>query len=74
MNKLFLLFSLIALIGCAGPAGPTKAEIWNARIGTYTYAEAVGEFGPPDNKETLDEDVLVASWVTTKKTLQGLLL
>jgi hypothetical protein len=68
MKKLLLLsLMLIISVACSGPQGPTKAEIWNSRIGTYSYAEAVGEFGPPDNKETLGDGVVVAAWISMKK-------
>ena len=68
MNNILISFVAVVLVGCAGPSGPTKAELWDAKIGTYTYAEAVGEYGPPDNKETLDGGVLVASWVSTRRS------
>ncbi len=55
-----LLFSFLALLfaGCA-----TKTD-WNARIGHYTYDQAVMELGPPDKSARLTDGKLVTEWVT----------
>ena len=36
---------------------------WTARVGHYSYDDAVKEFGPPDGKETLTDGGIVAKWV-----------
>jgi len=55
-----LLFSLLAVLfaGCA-----TKTD-WNARVGHYTYDQAVMEFGPPDKSARLTDGRLVVEWIT----------
>src|SRR5882672_8448767 len=55
------LAALLVLVvaGCA----TTKVD-WNARIGTFTYDQAVGELGPPDKHATLSDGKTVAEWVT----------
>jgi hypothetical protein len=52
------LFGLLA--GCAHPVD------WKARVGSYTYDDAVRELGPPDKKETLSDNTLVAEWLTAR--------
>lgn len=48
---------LLLASGCAGVD-------WESRIGTYTYQDAVREFGPPDQRETLSDGSITASWTT----------
>jgi hypothetical protein len=37
---------------------------WNARVGSYTFDQAVTEFGPPDKQAKLSDGTLVAEWIT----------
>ncbi|MFO1476261.1 MAG: hypothetical protein U1F98_06370 [Verrucomicrobiota bacterium] len=53
-----LLWVLLLAAGCA-----TRIN-WNARVGSYTYDQAVLDMGPPDKKEVLDDKTIVAEWVT----------
>jgi len=55
------LVALVALIGCA-----TNKIDWNARMGTYTYDDAVVELGPPDKQEKLTDGTIVAEWLTQR--------
>ena len=48
----------IALGGCATP----KID-WASRIGTYTYDQAVMDFGPPDKYAKLGDGTIVAEWL-----------
>ncbi len=45
-------------------AGCAHQTDWKSRVGSYTYDDAVRELGPPDKKETLSDNTLVAEWVT----------
>lgn len=45
-------------------AGCAHKIDWKSRVGSYTYDDAVRELGPPDKKETLSDNTLVAEWVT----------
>ena len=61
----FLLLTILALAtalitGCK----TTKPIDWNSRVGTYTFDQAVTEFGPPDKQTTLSDGKLVAQWIT----------
>jgi hypothetical protein len=60
--KMILLMLLVALTfaGCA--TGP-KIN-WAARVGHYTYDQAVLELGPPDKMAKLDNGIIVATWIT----------
>ena len=60
--KTTLLAVLAALVfaGCA--TGP-KID-WAARVGHYSYDQAVLELGPPDKVAKLDNGVIVANWIT----------
>jgi hypothetical protein len=57
---MLLAFVVAFLAGCK-TAPPVD---WNARVGTYTYDQAVTELGPPDNQATLTDGQTVAKWVT----------
>jgi hypothetical protein len=47
--------------GCATP----KID-WSSRVGTYTYDQAVLEFGPPDKYAKLTDGSLVVEWLTRR--------
>lgn len=50
---------VILIAGCA-----TVHTDWNARIGHYTFDDAVKELGLPDRQAKLSTGQLVAEWVT----------
>jgi hypothetical protein len=49
------------LAGCA-----TQRVDWAARIGHYTYEQAVLEMGPPDKQAKLGDGTIVAEWLTDR--------
>ena len=56
---LIVLLATLALAGCA-----TKATTdWAARVGHYTYDQAVLELGPPEKVAKLDNGIIVANWL-----------
>jgi hypothetical protein len=55
-----LLVMLSAQTGCR----TTPKINWDARIGAYTYDQAVAELGPPNEQTTLTDGSRVAQWVT----------
>jgi hypothetical protein len=58
--KLFLSLAVAVLFaGCV-----THRIDWNARVGSYTFDQAVTDFGPPDKQAKLSDGKLVAEWVT----------
>src|SRR5277367_3644301 len=57
---LLVLLAAFAFAGCA--TGP-KID-WAARVGHYTYNQAILELGPPDKVAKLDNGIIVANWIT----------
>jgi hypothetical protein len=51
------------LAGCA-----TGRVDWNARVGHYTYDQAVTEMGPPNSHAKLTDGVIVAEWLINRGT------
>ena len=57
--------SLLALVAALVLAGCVTNHVdWNARIGHYTFDQAVIELGPPDKQARLSDGRNVAEWVT----------
>ena len=54
-----LLVLVLGLCGCQ-----THKIDWTARVGNYTYDEAVKEMGPPDKSATLSDGSMVCEWLT----------
>ena len=53
---------LLALTGCA-----TQPKVdWTARVGHYTFDQAVLDFGPPAKQARLTDGTLVAEWQTQR--------
>jgi hypothetical protein len=59
---LLAVLAVLCITGCA--TGP-KID-WTARIGHYTYDQAVLELGPPDKVAKLDNGIVVANWITRR--------
>jgi hypothetical protein len=57
-----ILLALLAAFVLAGCATGPKID-WTARVGHYTYDQAVLELGPPDKIAKLDSGVTVANWI-----------
>lgn len=51
----------VLLTGCAA----NKVD-WGARVGNYTYDQAVVELGPPDKEAKLTDATVVAEWLTRR--------
>jgi len=59
--KRIVLAALAVLLfaGCV-----TQKIDWSARVGRYTYNQAVAELGPPDKSAKLSNGATVAEWLT----------
>ena len=53
-----LALAVAFLTGCATPP-PVN---WDSRVGHYTYAQAVTDFGPPDRQARLSDGKAVYKW------------
>ncbi len=58
-----MLLALLGALAFAGCATTPKID-WAARVGHFTYDQAVLELGPPDKVAKLDNGMIVANWVT----------
>ena len=58
-NWIWLALAALLVAGCA-----TQRINWNARIGTYTFDQAVIDFGPPDKQAKLSDGRVVAEWIS----------
>src|SRR6185503_19674983 len=58
------LLTVWLLAGCAS----TPKVDWNARVGNFTYDQAVAEMGPPDKSTKLSDGSTVADWITRKSS------
>ena len=54
------MLAIVLLAGCQF----AKPINWNARVGSYTFDQAVIELGPPDSQAKLSDGRVVAKWVT----------
>ena len=52
---------VLLLSGCA-----TNRVDWASRVGSYTYDQALLDYGPPDKTATLSDGRLVVEWLTRK--------
>lgn len=57
--NLTLVFVFLFFFGCSGIT-------WNKRVGTYTYEQAVNDYGPPEYKEKLSNGNTVYNWITSQ--------
>jgi len=56
-----LALLVMLLAGCA-----THRVDWAARVGTYTYDQAILELGPPNKSAKLTDGTVVADWLTQR--------
>jgi hypothetical protein len=55
--------ALLAALLSSGCVTTPKID-WAARVGHFTYDQAVLELGPPDKVAKLNDGIIVAEWVT----------
>ena len=55
------LCAVLWLVGCA-----TQRVDWAARVGHYTYQQAVLDMGPPDKEAKLTDGTMVAEWLLNR--------
>ncbi len=62
--KFVWLAGLLALLATACTT-PPKID-WDARVGNFTFDQAVQEMGPPEKKASLTDGTLVADWLVMR--------
>jgi len=55
-----LLAAGLAVVGCESK--PNAQTSWSARVGTYTYSQALIDLGPPTTTTKLADGSTVARW------------
>jgi hypothetical protein len=60
LRSLVIMMVVFVLAGCATPIN------WQARVGIYTYDQAVMNYGPPDSSTKLSDGTTVAQWMTQR--------
>ena len=61
--KILWLAAVLFIAGCA-----SNRVDWNARVGIFTFDQAVTELGPPDKQAKLTDGTTVAEWVSRYST------
>jgi hypothetical protein len=64
--RAFGRWSVIALAAFVLAGCVTQKINWSARVGNYTYDQAVTELGPPDKSAKLADGTVVAEWLTRR--------
>ena len=67
LGRLAPLLLLCLVSGCATPS---KVD-WAARVGTYTFDQAVTELGPPDKAAALTDGTTVDEWLLYRGQTHG---
>jgi hypothetical protein len=60
-----LLVAFVLAGALAGCATPQRID-WTARMGHYTYDQAIKDFGPPDRSAKLTDGTVVSEWLTRR--------
>ena len=69
----FTVLALLALaVAFIAGCKTTPPVDWQARVGTYTFDQAVTDLGPPDSQAKLTNGETVAKWVTHRGGGTGL--
>jgi hypothetical protein len=56
LRSLVIMMAVFVLAGCATPIN------WQARVGIYTYDQAVMNYGPPDSSTKLSDGTTVVDF------------
>ena len=66
------LLSVPMVLACLASGCATTPKVdWAARVGTYTFDQAVTELGPPDKAATLTDGTSVNEWLTYRGQTHG---
>jgi len=68
----FPILAILILIGgfIAGCKSTPKVD-WDARVGSYTYDQAVTDLGPPNKRAKLTNGYTIAEWITRRSSGSG---
>ena len=54
-----MLLAAVCFVGCT----TTPPVDWNKRVGSYTYNQAVAEYGSPTTQNQAEDGKVVAKWI-----------
>jgi hypothetical protein len=60
------LLALATMVMLSGAGCATNRVDWDGRVGSYTFDDAVREFGPPDKSAQLTDGSTVADWIIAR--------
>ena len=67
MRIIISLFAMFFVVGCGTINQDVEnlnvGKLWDNRIGTYTYNDAINDWGQPDEEENLEDASLIATWI-----------
>jgi len=64
VRAVLIALAAFMLAGCA-----THSIDWQARVGVYTYDQAVTDYGPPDKYTKLSDGSMVAEWMVHRSSV-----
>lgn len=66
MIRTFRLLAIAVLLIASVACKTLSPTDWDARVGTFTFDDAVKELGPPDKSATLTDGTRVAEWMVIR--------
>jgi hypothetical protein len=66
-----LVLACVFLLVLAATGCSSSKINWAERVGSYTYDQAVLDYGPPDRSATLTDKTVVAEWLTARGYSHG---
>ena len=70
-HRAILISLLLAMVGFLAGCATTPKVDWTARMGEYTYDQAVNELGPPTKQTKSAEGKTIAEWIARTPTSTG---
>jgi hypothetical protein len=64
--RLFSWVLCLGLLAVLGTGCASRRVDWQARVGAYSYDDAVREMGPPEKSAKLSDGSMVADWITSR--------
>jgi hypothetical protein len=66
IGRLFSWLVCLGLLGFLGTGCASRRVDWQARVGAYSYDDAVREMGPPEKSAKLTDGSVVGDWMTNR--------
>jgi hypothetical protein len=66
-----LCWILVLWLGACQHGCTVRKVDWGARVGSYTYDQAISEMGPPERSAPLSDGSTVAEWIERRGLKSG---